>query len=67
MGIYDREYYREEPRGLHLGAPRTTVMNLVVINAVIFLADLLFLGGEARELMALEADCSATPGRPGNC
>jgi len=61
MGIYDREYYREEPRGLHLGAPRTMVMNLVVINAVIFLADLLFLGGEARELMALQADLFSHP------
>lgn len=61
MGIYDREYYREEPRGLHLGAPRTMVMNLVVVNAAIFLVDLLFLKGQVADLLALQADLFRRP------
>jgi membrane associated rhomboid family serine protease len=41
MGIYDREYYREEPRGFFLGGDRTMVVNLIIINAAVFLADVL--------------------------
>src|SRR5687768_13874738 len=61
MGIYDREYYREEPRGLHLGAPRTMVMYLAVVSAEIFLADLLVLTGDVADLLALEADLFRQP------
>lgn len=39
MGIYDREYYREQRPGLSLGAPRTMVTTLVLINVAIYLAD----------------------------
>src|SRR5437870_4810364 len=37
MGIYDREYYREEPRGFTLGGPRMMVTNLVIINVAVYL------------------------------
>ena len=39
MGIYDREYYREEPRGFFLGGDRSMVVNLVLINVAIFLVE----------------------------
>lgn len=40
MGIYDREYYRDEPRAGLLSA-RSVVTNLIVINVVIFLLDVI--------------------------
>jgi len=39
MGVYDRDYYRvEEPSGLFAGRP--VVVNLIIINAAVFLLDL---------------------------
>lgn len=35
MGIYDREYYRDEPRGLSFGGDWSAVTTIIVINAVI--------------------------------
>ncbi len=40
MGIYDREYYRDEPRGLRLGGDWSAVTTLIVINVAVFLAEL---------------------------
>ena len=39
MGIYDREYYRDEPRGYSLGGDWSAVTTLMVINVAVFLAD----------------------------
>ncbi len=39
MGIYDREYYRNEPRGLVLTGNRSVVVNLVLINVAVFILD----------------------------
>jgi membrane associated rhomboid family serine protease len=42
MGIYDREYYQgDQPPGLNLGGPRRMVTNLVIINAIIYLVDII--------------------------
>ena len=41
MGLYDRNYYREEERGAWLGS-RTLVVNLILVNAALYVADLLF-------------------------
>jgi len=45
MGMYDRDYqhdsYGQQP-GVHLGAPRTMVMKLVIINFAVFVVQLLF-------------------------
>jgi len=38
MGIYDREYYREESSGGLLGN-RSMVTNLILLNVAIFLAE----------------------------
>ncbi|NLS94432.1 MAG: rhomboid family intramembrane serine protease [Planctomycetaceae bacterium] len=42
MGIYDREYYREEPTGFSIRKPGTVIGWLIVINLVVFLASALF-------------------------
>ena len=40
MGIYDRDYYREEQRpGVSLRAPRTIVVTLILINVALWLID----------------------------
>lgn len=47
MGMYDRDYqhssYGDQP-GVHLGAPKSMVMKLVILNFAVFLAQMLFRG-----------------------
>ncbi len=45
MGIYDRDYYREQQPGVSMRGPRTMVGILILINVVVFLANLLLTGG----------------------
>ena len=40
MGIYDRDYYRQEPTGFSLPKPRSAVAVLVVINVVVYLVEM---------------------------
>lgn len=42
MGLYDRQYYREENAGFGLRGPTTIVGTLILINIVVFVADQLF-------------------------
>jgi membrane associated rhomboid family serine protease len=61
MGIYDRDYYRDEsPRGFQLGLSQSVVVNLIIVNVVIYLIDMLFQAGLAN-LMALRADLVQRP------
>ena len=47
MGIYDREYYREdEPRGGLMGGSWSIVAQLIVVNVVFYLADMLLAQGQ---------------------
>ena len=40
MGIYDRDYYQQQRQpGISLRAPRSMVVTLIIINAVVFLAN----------------------------
>ncbi len=39
MGIYDREYYRDEPGGFHLRKPGTIIGWIILINVIVYLAD----------------------------
>jgi len=39
MGVYDRDYYRPERQGLHIGGDWSAVTWLIVINAGFFLID----------------------------
>jgi membrane associated rhomboid family serine protease len=40
MGLYDREYYREEPRGMSLSSDMSATTTLILINAAVFIADM---------------------------
>lgn len=43
MGLYDREYFREEEQpGIRARAPQTMVMTLVLINIAVYLIEMLF-------------------------
>jgi membrane associated rhomboid family serine protease len=39
MGIYDRDYYRQQRPSFSLRGPRTVLGTLILINVVVFLAD----------------------------
>ena len=39
MGIYDREYYRDEPGGFHFRKPGTIIGWIILINVIVYLAD----------------------------
>lgn len=61
MGIYDRDYYRDdEPRGFQLGFSKSMVINLVIVNVMIYVIDVLFDAGLA-EVMAVRADLIEHP------
>ncbi len=61
MGLYDRDYYRDEPsRGLQLGLSQSVVINLIIINVAIYLVDL-FLKVPLSDTLALSADLIERP------
>lgn len=61
MGLYDRDYYRDEPpRGFQLGLSQTVVVNLIVVNIALYLVDVLLQVGVA-DLLALHADLIERP------
>jgi membrane associated rhomboid family serine protease len=39
MGVYDRDYYRDEPRGMVLGGEMSATTTLILVNVVVFLVD----------------------------
>lgn len=41
MGLYDRDYAREEPRGIQLGGDWSAVTTIIVINVAIYIFDLI--------------------------
>lgn len=41
MGLYDRDYVREEPRGIQIGGDWSAVTTIIVINVAVYLFDLL--------------------------
>jgi len=64
MGIYDRDYYRQEQRpGFSLGAPHTMVGTLILINVAVYLVDGLFFA-ENHQLTKLLAASGSTLSRP---
>lgn len=56
MGIYDRDYYHEEPRGWLEGGARAMVVNLIIINIVVYVVQVLFLNTQFTEFFELRAD-----------
>lgn len=41
VGIYDRDYFRQERSGFFLTAPRTAIATLIIVNVVVYLAEIL--------------------------
>ena len=41
VGIYDRDYYREERRGVSLFAPGSVVTKIIIVNVAVWIADFL--------------------------
>jgi len=64
MGLYDRDYVREEPKGFFLGGDRSMVVNLILVNVAVFLADVLIFHGELSSWMAIQSDLLE---KPWNC
>jgi membrane associated rhomboid family serine protease len=62
MGIYDRNYYRDDERGVWLGG-RSVVVNLIVLNVAILVADLIF-DYRLSSFLELKADLFQ---KPWNC
>lgn len=65
MGLYDRDYIREDPQpGFFLGA-RSVVVNLILVNVALLLVDFLFFEGHPlSEYLGVSADL---PQKPWNC
>ncbi|HVX14386.1 MAG TPA: rhomboid family intramembrane serine protease [Pirellulales bacterium] len=61
MGLYDRDYIREDDQpGFFLGAQRSMVTTLILINVGVFLIDLLVQGDLSR-LLSLKSDVFQKP------
>jgi membrane associated rhomboid family serine protease len=60
MGLYDRDYYRDEPRGMVLGGDMSATTTLILINAAIFIADV-FSDGRLTHYLALQSDVFSKP------
>lgn len=60
MGIYDRDYYRQEQPGVSVHTPRTIVGWIIVANVAIWLADS-FAEGRISDAMAVHVGTLAQP------
>jgi membrane associated rhomboid family serine protease len=60
MGLYDREYYRDEPRGIVLGGDMSVTTTLILINAAIFILDV-FSGEQLSSTLALDSNLFREP------
>lgn len=59
MGIYDRPYYRDEQSGGWLGG-RSMVINLIILNAAVYLIDLVA-EGRVSNALSLKSDLLTHP------
>jgi len=62
MGIYDRDYYREERPGMTLRGPRTIVGTLILVNVALYLADGLLTPGNPGQLGAITGHLAVNVG-----
>jgi membrane associated rhomboid family serine protease len=60
MGLYDRDYVREEPRGIHLGSEWSGVALAIAINVVVYVIDLIS-NGKISNLARLNGDLFHNP------
>ena len=65
MGLYDRDYYREDKPGIRLGGDWSAVTTLIVINAVVFLAEIFtsdpVAGSSVQRFLELKPDLLHNP------
>lgn len=64
MGIYDRQYYREEEgrRGYKMDRPRSIVAYLIIANVVVYVVNMFFSQNNAlNDLLALQGDLFVKP------
>ncbi len=61
MGVYDRDYYREDSRGGSFWSTNSVVHNLVLLNAAVFFIDFILLRGVLSEWGGLRSDLWRTP------
>jgi len=62
MGIYDRDYSRDREPGFHVTAPTTAAVQLVLITAAAYVAELA-IGKSFNEALALDSDWFRQPWR----
>lgn len=64
MGIYDREYYRDDqPKGFYWVGERTMVTNLIIVNVLMYLIDMFFsTDHNITTTLALKSDLFRDPG-----
>ncbi|NIL96038.1 MAG: rhomboid family intramembrane serine protease [Planctomycetales bacterium] len=63
MGIYDRDYYQDTAPGMRIGGNLSMVTKLVILNAAIYLLDVLFLNEQLTHALALHSDLIRQPWR----
>ena len=52
VGIYDRDYYRQERPGFSLGLPQSAVVILIIANVAVYLIDGLLAGNDHKHWVA---------------
>ena len=63
LGIYDRDYFRQERPGFSLGLPHSAVVTLILLNAAVWVADgLLGEGHWLNSLLAAHVGVVTQPG-----
>jgi membrane associated rhomboid family serine protease len=60
MGVYDREYYRDEQRGLYLGGGWSAITWLLVVNFAVYLLDFVS-DWKVQDYLALRSDLLSHP------
>lgn len=61
MGIHDRDYYREDEPGWSPGKPQSVVVWIIVINAVLYLANMFSQDDALTTSLSLKADLFQQP------
>ena len=56
MGIYDRDYVREDESSSRFAGPQSVVVTLIIINAAVFLAEVLGMQDGLIEYFALPSN-----------
>jgi membrane associated rhomboid family serine protease len=64
VGIYDRDYYRQERPGSRWTAPRSAVVVLICINAAVYVAEVLFRDAHLADWLSVHVNAIADPGYP---